>query len=368
MNATPKCTVLIVDDQAANIDVLVGALRDAYQITVARDGKTALEVVADSPPDLILLDIIMPGMNGYEVCRRLKSSELTRVVPVIFLTALADEADEAAGLALGAVDYITKPFNPALVKARIRNNLELKRHRDHLEELVTERTREAALAKEVTIDGLATLAEYRDPETGGHIQRTKNYVRVLAEALRRIPRYQAVISETVVDRMHKCAALHDIGKVGVRDSILLKPGSLTKEEFVEMKRHTEYGANAIQKTEEKLQATDSFLAFAREIAWTHHERWDGTGYPRGLRTDEIPLSGRIMALADVYDALISRRVYKPPFSHHQALEIIRNGDGRTLPCHFDPEVLAVFIDQERSILRIASKFADSDEEKRALTS
>ena len=244
MNATPKCTVLIVDDQAANIDVLVGALRDAYQITVARDGKTALEVVADSPPDLILLDIIMPGMNGYEVCRRLKSSELTRVVPVIFLTALADEADEAAGLALGAVDYITKPFNPALVKARIRNNLELKRHRDHLEELVTERTREAALAKEVTIDGLATLAEYRDPETGGHIQRTKNYVRVLAEALRRIPRYQAVISETVVDRMHKCAALHDIGKVGVRDSILLKPGSLTKEEFVEMKRHTEYGANA----------------------------------------------------------------------------------------------------------------------------
>ncbi|MEW6220470.1 MAG: HD domain-containing phosphohydrolase [Thermodesulfobacteriota bacterium] len=357
--------VMLVDDVEANIDLLTDVLGDDYQVFAALDGETALEDIANGPPDLILLDIMMPGLNGYEVCRRLKANPRTRDIPVIFLSALTGEDDEVAGLKLGAVDYIAKPFTPALVRARVRNHLELKKHRDGLAELVRARTRELAITKEVTIDGLAALAEYRDPETGGHIQRTKYYVRLLAEALRRQPRFQKALDEESLELLYKSAPLHDIGKVGVPDHILFKPGPLSAEEFTAMQKHAEYGANAIRRTEEKLPA-DSFLAFARQIAQTHHERWDGTGYPGGLRGDAIPLGGRLMALADVYDALISRRVYKAPLSHRRAVEIIIQGDGRTRPSHFDPEVLAVFAEQEAMFRQIAFEHADSQEERETL--
>ena len=217
--------ILAVDDTEANLDILVETLGDDYEIAVALDGEAALDLAGDTPPDLILLDIMMPGMDGYQVCEALSKSILTRNVPVIFLTALTDERDEARGLALGAVDYITKPFSPALVKARVRNHIELKRHRDRLEELVQERTWELSMTQEAAMESLGTLAECRDPETGGHIQRTRNYVRMIAAALARSAKHADTLNDTEVFNLHRSAPLHDIGKVGIPDSILLKPAN-----------------------------------------------------------------------------------------------------------------------------------------------
>jgi len=354
-------TVLVVDDAETNIDILMETLGDDYDVSVAMDGESALESVASDRPDLILLDIIMPGMDGYEVCKRLKDDETTRNIPVIFLTAMTEVQDEAKGLALGAVDYVTKPFSPELVKSRVHNQLELKRHRDHLEELVKERTREVELTREVTIESMATLAEYRDPETGGHIQRTKNYVRLLAEHLKGHPKFKDFMDDETIELLYKSAPLHDIGKVGVKDSILLKPGKLTDEEFEEMKMHTTFGRDAISAATNKL-GSSSFLRYAEEIAYTHQEKWDGSGYPQGLKNDNIPISGRLMAVADVYDALISRRVYKAPFTHSKAVEIIREGKGK----HFDPDMADAFLEIHEKFRKIAIEYADHDEEREAL--
>ena len=326
------------------------------------DGETALEDINENPPDLILLDIMMPGMDGYEVCRRLKADPETESLPVIFLTALTDAQEEARGLELGAVDYITKPFNPALVKARVRNHLELKRHRDHLEELVEERTREIALTQEATIESMAILAEYRDPETGGHIRRTQHYVKLLAEHLCDHPKFKNTLTPDVVELLFKSAPLHDIGKVGIADHILLKPGQLTDDEYVEMKKHVLLGRDAIRSAERRLGG-NSFLRFAREIAESHQEKWDGSGYPHGLEGDAIPISGRLMAVADVYDALISKRVYKPSFLHSEAVETIRQGSGR----HFDPDVVEAFLVLEDAFRHVAYEYADCDEEREALS-
>ena len=361
-----ECKVLIVDDTESNIDILVDALGSDYEVIVAIDGETALQAIEEEIPDLILLDIMMPGMSGYEVCKRLKSDKKTENIPIIFLTAMTGEQDEAKGLALGAVDYVTKPFSPELVRSRVKNQLELKRHRDHLEELVEERTRELAMTQEVTIDGLAVLAEYRDPETGGHIQRTKHYMRILTDQLKNLPQYRDFLDVTTIDLIYKSTPLHDIGKVGVTDNILLKPGRLTEEEFKEMERHVIYGHDALQAAEQKL-GDNTFLKFAKEIAISHHEKWDGSGYPYGLKGEAIPLTGRMMAVADVYDALISKRVYKPPFPHEKAVDIIVNGDGRTEPYHFDPDVLKAFKDAAENFRQVAIEFADFQEEKEALS-
>lgn len=354
-------TVLIVDDTEANIDILVESIGDEYDLRVATDGQSALDIVGEEPPDIILLDIMMPGIDGYEVCRRLKEAEASRHIPVIFLTALNDAQDEAKGLQLGAVDYINKPFNPDLVKARVRNHLDLKRHRDHLEDLVIERTKEIALLQEITIDCMAVLAEYRDPETGGHISRTKNYVLLLARHLKKHPKFSEALDENAIDLLYKSSPLHDIGKVGVPDCILLKPGKLTPEEFDEMKKHTIYGRDALERAQKRL-GQNSFLRFAREIAWSHQEKWDGSGYPEGLKGEAIPISGRLMALADVYDALISKRVYKAPFSHSKAREIIREGSGT----HFDPDIVEAFLELEDEFRKIALKYADYEEERKGL--
>ena len=354
--------ILLVDDNTTNLQLLHETLDGfGYKLLAAKNGTTALHIAKKVKPDLILLDIMMPEMDGYEVCKRLKADEATRQIPVIFVTALSDAEDEAKGLTLGAVDYITKPFNPELIRARVRNHLELKRYQDHLQDLVRERTKRLALTQAVTIESLATLAEYRDPETGGHIKRTQNYVKALAMHLKEHPRFRDELNDETIELLYLSAPLHDVGKVGVPDQILLKTGRLTDEEFVEMKKHTQYGHDALRITERKL-GQDSFLHYAKEIAYTHQEKWDGSGYPRGLQGDQIPISGRLMAVADVYDALISKRVYKPPFSHEEAVKIIQDGSRS----HFDPDIVDAFLELENTFRNIALTYADFDEERKML--
>ncbi len=358
---TQNSKLLIVDDEPLNLNVLVELFKAEFKLAVAKNGDQALQRVADTPaPDLILLDIMMPGMDGYEVCRRLKADEKTHDIPVIFVTAMGEVQDETRGLELGAVDYITKPISPPIVKARVKNHLELKLARDYmknqneiLERLVAERTAELKLTQDVTIQSLASLAETRDNETGGHIRRTQMYVGALARYLSTQPGYEQ-FDERTVDLMTKSAPLHDIGKVGVADRILLKPDKLTDEEFAEMKKHPTLGRDALLRAEQMLGSTSSFLQLAREIAYSHHEKWDGTGYPDGVQGDAIPLPGRIMAIADVYDALISKRCYKPAFSHEKAVEIICEGRGK----HFDPAMVDAFVACADEFREIASRFKD----------
>lgn len=359
-----QTTILIVDDTPANIDVLAATLRDEYRVIVATRGERALQLAAgEEQPDLILLDIMMPEMDGYETCERLKADVRTRRIPVVFVTARTDAEDEARGLALGGVDYITKPFNPDLVKARVGNHVALKHYRDHLEELVEERTRELMLTRDVTIEAMGTLAEYRDPETGGHIKRTQGYVRLLAESLKDHPRFREYLDDETIELLYKSAPLHDIGKVAVADEILMKPGALSDEEFEQMKKHTILGRDAIIAAESRL-GENSFLRIAREIAESHQEKWDGSGYPHGLAGDDIPIAGRLMALADVYDALISKRVYKPAFPHSKAVRLILEGRGT----HFDPDVADAFEELQENFREIALTHVDHEEEHQALNS
>lgn len=349
--------VLIVDDAEENIDILVNTLEEDYEIRVATNGRRALELARREKPDIILLDVMMPVMDGFQVCERLKAEETTKHIPVIFLTALSQHEEEARGLTLGAIDFIVKPFNPELVKVRVGNHVTLKFHQDHLEALVKERTRELEKTQEVTIKSMGTLAEYRDPETGGHINRTQLYMKLLVNQLKDHPNFSHYLTDEAIDLITRSAPLHDIGKVGVHDQILLKPDKLTPEEFEAMKLHTEYGKRVIEKAEFDL-GTESFLRYAKEIAYTHHERWDGTGYPNGLKGVDIPIPGRVMAVADVYDALISKRVYKPPFPHAKAREIILESS----ETHLDPDIVEAFLAVEDQFIEVAKAHADFKEE------
>lgn len=356
-------TVLVVDDTPENLSLMAGLLRDHYRVLVANNGERALALAeGEQRPDAILLDVMMPGMDGFEVCRRLKRSERTRDVPVIFLTARSEVEDEQQGFDVGAVDYITKPISPPIVMARLRTHLTLKRVRDllidqnaFLEAEVQRRMRELAAVQDATIMAMASLAETRDNETGNHIRRTQHYVRALALAVRDHPRFKhALADDREIEILYKSAPLHDIGKVGIPDRILLKPGPLTAEEFEIMKRHTTLGRDAILAAEALLNTPDSFLQRAREIAYSHQEKWDGSGYPEGLSGEAIPLSARLMAVADVYDALISRRVYKAPMSHQEAVKIIAEGRGS----HFDPDLVDAFLHIADQFAAIARRFAD----------
>lgn len=348
-----NCKILIVDDTEENLDILVESLSEDYIIRVASSGKRALKIIDMELPDIILLDVMMPEMDGYELCRRLKTDERTADIPVIFITALSETSDEAKGLALGAVDYIVKPFNIQLVKARVRNHLQLRLHSTALEHLVRERTSELEITQDVTIKSMAILAEYRDNETGKHIQRTQKYTLLLAQYLKNHERFNHYLTRQAISLLEKSAPLHDIGKVGVQDEVLLKPGVFTEEEFEKMKMHTIFGGEIIERAQMEL-GEDSFLKMAREITTTHHEKWDGTGYPKGLCGDEIPISGRIVALADVYDALRSKRVYKPGLSHEKSMEIIVKGKGY----HFDPDVVDAFISLNEQFYEISTQYAD----------
>ncbi|MBW7903472.1 MAG: two-component system response regulator [Rhodocyclaceae bacterium] len=363
-DAFDRPTVLIVDDTPDNLALMSSLLGDAYRIKVANGGEKALRIAAgDSAPDLILLDVMMPGMDGHEVCRRLKADPATCEIPVIFLTARSAAEDEAAGLALGAVDYITKPINPSIMLARVRTHLQLKAGADflrdrnaYLEREVARRTREVQAIQDVTILAMASLAETRDNETGNHIRRTQFYVRALAERLRDHPRFAAYLTAAQIDILFKSAPLHDIGKVGIPDRILLKPGRFEPDEFEIMKTHTTLGRKAIEQAERQLGMQVDYLACAKEIACDHQEKWDGSGYPEGLAGDAIPIAARLMAVADVYDALISRRVYKAPMPHEQAVAIIAEGRGR----HFDPDVVDAFLDAADEFRAIAERFSDPD--------
>ncbi|KRT56423.1 response regulator [endosymbiont of Ridgeia piscesae] len=354
-------SILVVDDESFYINVLVDLLREQYRVTVAKSGQQALSrVSSEIPPDLILLDILMPEMDGYEVCKQLKADPCTVDIPVIFLTVKSEVDDEIRGFQLGAVDYITKPMSPPLVLSRVKTHLALsqtrrilKNQNQLLEERVRERTHEISRTQDVAIFCLASLAETRDNETGNHIRRTQHYIQLLANHLKAYPRFQKTLNNEYIDLLFKSAPLHDIGKVGVADKILLKPGKLDPAEWEEMKRHAQYGFDALLRAEQELGST-AFLQLAREICLTHHEKWDGTGYPNGLIGEAIPLSGRLMALADVYDALITSRVYKEAFSHETAVEMIREERGR----HFDPEVVRAFLDLEDSFQAIANRFTE----------
>jgi putative two-component system response regulator len=306
---------------------------------------------------------MMPEMSGYEACRKIKGNLATQHIPIIFLTARTGTEDERLGLELGAVDFIAKPINPPIVLARVATHLQLKSVADFLrdqnsflEQEVQRRGRELAAIQDVTVLVMASLAETRDSDTGNHIRRTQFYVRTLAEQLCRNPRFSSQLDERTVELLFKSAPLHDIGKVGIPDRILLKPGRYTPEEFEIMKTHTTLGRDAIAKAEQQLGLEVDFLRLAKEIAYSHQEKWDGSGYPQGLKGEQIPLSARLMALADVYDALISRRPYKDPMSHEKAAAIIHEGRGT----HFDPDVVDVFAAVEHQFQEIAAHFVDSD--------
>lgn len=362
--AQPRATILVVDDTVDNLTVLGELLQPEYLVRVASSGRRALQVAASLPrPDLILLDVMMPEMDGYEVFSHLHANPDTAGIPVIFVTAMDASEDEERGLALGAVDYITKPLRPAVVLARVRTHLELKHARDilsdqnrFLEAEVARRMSENQLVQDVSIQALARLAETRDPETGNHLLRTQGYVRTLAVALayRQIPRFAEFLTKKNIDLLAKSAPLHDIGKVGIPDYVLLKPDKLTEAEWTLMKTHAAIGANAIERAERDSPRPLEFLVLAKEIAHWHHEKWDGSGYPDGLSGEAIPISARLMALADVFDALISRRVYKAPMPYAQAREIILEGRGR----HFDPDVVDVFLTEFATFCGIADRYRE----------
>ncbi len=362
------CSILAVDDTKLNLDILVGVLGEKYDLSVALNGESALKYVEEHTPDLILLDIMMPGIDGLAVLRKLREKEKTDSIPVLMLTALSDSDKKALCFSLGAVDYVQKPFDVDELEARVRTHLslavarrQLQEQNHNLEVEVNRRTHEVLATQQATIESMAALAEYRDPETGMHINRTKGYVKILATGLAQKEAYTAILTPSMIDLIVRSAPLHDIGKVGIPDDILLKPGKLTEREFEVMKRHSEYGAHVISTVQKKV-GTLPFLDVAKEIAAGHHEKWNGKGYPHGLSGTDIPLSARIMAIADVYDALISRRVYKPPFAHSKAISIVLEERGES----FDPDVVDVFAARTEDFRKMALKYCESDEQREAL--
>jgi putative two-component system response regulator len=363
--ASVKPTLLIVDDSPANLTLLAGLLHRTYTVKAVNHGAKALKVASQEQPDLILLDIMMPDVNGYDVCRQLKAYKHTQHIPVIFLTSKTDTVSEEIGMSLGAVDYITRPINPQILLSRVRAHLidaaqirTIRVNNEYLEFEVARRTRELAALEQVTILTMASLAEVRDQDTGNHLRRTQAYMRALATKLRQHPRFSDYLTENVIDMLFRCAPLHDIGKVGIPDRILHKPGKYEAHEFEIMKTHPALGRDALLQAQNVAGETIEFLEIAKHIVYSHHEKWDGSGYPQGLAGEAIPIPARLMAVADVYDALISRRVYKPGMSHAKATAIIVEGMGS----HFDPDVVDAFLDLNQEFHEIATRYADSEQE------
>lgn len=343
-----KRTILIVEDSPENIDVLAGILKKDYRLKIATDGEKALSIVAQAePPDLILLDIQMPGMDGYEVCCALKENPVTRKIPVIFVTALSSVQEEEKGFAAGGVDYIIKPVRPAIVRQRVKTHLALYDQNRILEEKVARRTRQLENAflrikdnSLETIHILSRAAEYRDEDTGSHIYRMSNYSAAIAG--------QLGLPEKFVESILYAAPMHDVGKICIPDNILLKPGTLTDDETVIMRQHTLIGARILENSKTE------FIKRGEIIALTHHEWWNGQGYPKGLKGKDIPLEGRIIAVADVFDALTTKRPYKEPFPLDVSFRIIAENKGR----QFDPEVVDAFFSIKNEILKIRKQYSD----------
>jgi putative two-component system response regulator len=341
---TEKATVLIVDDTPLNIDVLVGALKDDYEVIAAINGQMALNIVRHAPPDIILLDIMMPGIDGYEVCRRLKEDLTTRHIPVIFITAKITLDEELQGFAVGAVDYITKPVSAPLVQARVRTHLALHDQNRELERKVRQRTAELQETRLKIIQRLGRAAEYKDNETGLHVIRMSHYSHILAQA--------AGLGEREAEMLLNAAPMHDIGKIGIPDEILKKPGKLEAEEFRIMQQHCNIGAEIIGEDSAEL------LQLARVVALSHHEKWDGSGYPQGLVGEDIPRVGRMVAVADVFDALTSKRPYKRAWSLEEAIDYLQQSVGS----HFDPELVPLFVQQIDQVKAVMDQFADQGAE------
>ncbi|MDR0346972.1 MAG: response regulator [Coriobacteriales bacterium] len=355
--------IALVDDNMTNLAIGRNILKERYEVYPVQSGAQLLEKVGVMNPDLILLDIEMPGMDGYETLRRLKKCSELPPIPVIFLTAKADEGSEIEGFELGAVDYVTKPFSAPLLMRRIKNQIliaeqgrRLRHYNENLQEEVRRKTERVFLLQNAMLVTVSEMIESRDSATGGHIERTQNFMRLLIEDLLANGVYTNVIATWDLELMLLSAPLHDTGKIAISDTILNKPGKLTPEEFEIMKKHVDYGLLALERIERNTCET-SFLEYAKTIAGTHHEKWDGSGYPRGLRGMEIPLEGRLMAVADVYDALISVRPYKKAFSFEEAKSIILQGKG----LHFDPALVDSFI-------RVEDKFAEVVQDRSRVSS
>jgi putative two-component system response regulator len=334
-----KPLVLIVDDTPANISLLANLLKGTYDIRIATNGAKAIELAQQEPvPDAILLDVMMPQTDGWTVCQHLKTLPATKHIPILFLTAKNSIEDEEYGINLGAVDFISKPFSPPVVLARLRTHLQNREYR----------------LQDASILVMVSLAEFRDECTGWHIRRTQEFVRELALELATQPRYQNILTGEYIEQLYKSAPLHDIGKIAIPDHILLKPGKLTHEEMRVMKTHTEKGAEILRQAQQYSSDTDGFFLIAMDIARSHHERWDGEGYPDRIRGEAIPLAARIMAVADVYDALTSGRPYKPPLPHEVASDHLLQGSGS----QFDPGVIGAFEHRKSRFLEIASTWRD----------
>ena len=341
-------SILVVDDSQENIDVLKGILSDYYTVRVATGGRLALKAVfSQKPPDLILLDVMMPEMDGYEVCRLLKADERTQYIPIIFVTAKSEVRDEAYGFSIGAEDYLTKPVSAPIVLARVRTHLELYDRSRHLEGLIRERTADLLVKSQELEETrleitrcLGRAAEYRDNETGMHVIRLSFYVRLLA--------IKVGLTDIEADQMMSASIMHDIGKIGIPDNVLLKPGKLTPEEFEIIKNHARIGAEIIGEHKSEL------LKMSRVTALTHHEKWNGRGYPNGLKGEEIPLAGRLTAIADIFDALTSVRPYKKAWSVDEALDWIKKESGEVL----DPNLAHMFIEMRAEVEKIMQTFHD----------
>ncbi|PJZ27854.1 response regulator [Leptospira kmetyi] len=329
INTNSQTKILIIDDEAANLQVLKQILSSDYKLFFAKDGYKGIELAKSEKPNIILLDVMMPGMTGHEVCRILRTEPSTSRIPVIFVTAMADEEDEADGFTAGAVDYITKPISPAIVKARVKTHLSLVRN---------EELRETRLQ---IIQRLGLAAEYKDNETGLHVIRMSHYSRIIALASGFSP-------DCAEDLLH-ASPMHDIGKIGIPDHILQKQGKLTPEEWAVMQKHPAIGAEIIGDHDSRL------LQLAKTIAQNHHEKWDGSGYPNSLKGDEIPVEARIVALADVFDALTTKRPYKKAWEISDAIEYIRKESGK----HFDPNLIPVFLDVMPKLLEVKERWAES---------
>jgi putative two-component system response regulator len=359
-----KATILVVDSVSDNLGLMKELLHAHYHVKLAGGGADALRLAVLAPrPDLILLDAGLTDMDSETVLRELRSDFLNEDIPVIYLTEAREPAEERRAFREGAADVVSRPVNPEALRARIALHLELKalramrKNRDsQLDYMVAERTRDTVRMQDATILAMATLAESRDPNTGNHLLRTQRFFTALARELRFHARFSAELTDTTIALMARAAPLHDIGKVSVPDAILMKPGRLTPDEFNLMKQHTVHGRDAIAGVERTLGGTNPFLRYAREITYSHQEKWDGSGYPQGLKGEQIPLAARLMAVADVYDALISKRVYKPAFTHETALELIRQCRGE----HFDPDIVDAMLVIEEQFRAIAAEFPDSE--------
>ncbi|OOM80414.1 HD domain-containing phosphohydrolase [Clostridium sp. BL-8] len=343
--------IIIVDDNVLNLKFAEQALKPYYKITLLTSATQTMNFLSKFTPDLILLDINMPNINGYELFSTIKSIDRLKKIPIIFLTALNDIESELKCLRLGALDFISKPFVPELMLSRIRLHLELTAYRKNLEVLAAEKTKTIEKLQDSMVVGLAELVECRDGETGGHIKRTAKYLEILVNAMLKAGLYTDILTEEYIHNIIRSAPLHDIGKIGISDSILLKQGDFDKNERDYMKQHTTLGGMALQKV---IDATygENFLYVARDMALCHHEKWDGTGYPSGISGYSIPLCARIMAVADVYDALTSKRPYKKPFPHSKAVDIIINSSGT----HFEPCIVEVFESVSNSFNNISQLY------------